>query len=71
MIGSIGTDRKGNVVIYLLSADEHNPSAMTLEHGDPSQVARLSEGETRTIRCNHVMSERGVPHGYGCAIVAY
>jgi hypothetical protein len=70
MIGSIGTDTKNNVVIYLLSGDEHNPSAMTLKHGDPSQVARLSEGQTITIRCNHVVRERGAPHGYGCAIVA-
>jgi hypothetical protein len=70
MIGSIGTDKNSNVVIYLLSGDEYNPSAMTLAHGDPSQVARLSEGETITIRCNHVVSERGAPHGFGCAIIA-
>jgi hypothetical protein len=70
MIGSIGTDKNNNVVIYFLSGDEHNPSAMTLAHNDPSQVARLSEGETITIRCNHVVSERGAPHGFGCTIVA-
>jgi hypothetical protein len=70
MIGFIGTDKKNGIVIYLLSGDEHNPSAMTLKYGDPSQVARLSEGQTITIRCSHVVSERGAPHGYGCAIVA-
>jgi hypothetical protein len=70
MIGSIGTDKTNNIVIYLLSGDEHNPSAMTLKHGDPSQVARLREGQTITIRCSLVVSERGAPHGYGCAIVA-
>jgi hypothetical protein len=70
MIGSIGTDGNNNVVIYFLSGDEHNPSAMTLAHNDPSQVARLSEGETITIRCNHVVSERGAPHGFGCSIIA-
>jgi hypothetical protein len=70
MIGSIGTDEKNNVVIYLLSGDQHHPSAMTLRHRDPSQVSRLSEGQTITMRCNHVVREQGAPHGYGCAIVA-
>lgn len=70
MIGFIGTDERNNVVIYLLSGDEHNPSAMTLRHRSPSQVARLSEGQTITIRCDRVVRERGAPHGYGCAIVA-
>jgi hypothetical protein len=70
MIGSINTDKTNDIVIYLLSGDEHNPSAMTLKHGDPFQVARLTEGQTITIRCSHIVSERGAPHGYGCAIVA-
>jgi hypothetical protein len=70
MIGSIGADEKHNVVIYLLSGDEHNPSAMTLGQRSSSQVARLSEGQTITLRCNRVVRQRGAPHGYGCAIVA-